>query len=97
MPPDDVDSVLGDTNRDILLKQVINKSDFNAKRIDEVDNTIQVKMNHQRNEQEKTNKYFMEQTERLFKQLGESKSYYERNEQRIQDNIRNNNNDLGLI
>lgn len=33
---DVADSVLGDTNRDILLKAVIQKVEFNSKRLDEI-------------------------------------------------------------
>ena len=35
-----LDSVLGDTNRDILLKAVIQKVDFGAKRMDDINSKL---------------------------------------------------------
>lgn len=35
-----LDSVLGDTNRDVLLKAVITKSEFTAKRLEDINEKI---------------------------------------------------------
>ncbi len=49
MPPRVLDSVLGDTNRDVLLKAVIQKCDFAAKKMELVDSrlTETVKANYE--------------------------------------------------
>ena len=38
--PSRLDSVLGDTNRDVLLKAVIQKADFAAKKVEMVDTRL---------------------------------------------------------
>ena len=55
-----VDSVLGEGDRDILLKQVITKVEYNSKRIDEFNQKLIADIEMSRKDQEKTNNHLMD-------------------------------------
>ena len=59
------DSVLGDTSKEVLLKAVIQKSDYTAKRLEDVNDRLTAETKHNYREQDKTNGYLMGMTEEL--------------------------------
>lgn len=52
--------MLGEGDRDILLKQVITKVEYNSKRIDEFNQKLIADIEMSRKDQEKTNNHLMD-------------------------------------
>lgn len=78
-----LDSVLGDTSRDVLLKAVINKSEFTAKRLEDVNEKMNKLLETNHKDQLKTNQYLMEQSSASQEQFAE---YTEQSDKRMRSN-----------
>ena len=89
--------MLGDTNRDVLLKAVIQKADYASKRLEDVNDRLTAETKHNFREQEKTNKYLMEITEELQTSITQTRNQSDRKVKHINETLKLHQNDLMLI